>query len=129
MNVEVPSADAEPDYCGDMTRRVCQVGEAMMCDCPGGGQSAQFCNTTCSAWMPCKCHIDSKNREVQPKGSSLMMGDRCDCRLNGRPIVTNDGPGYCIDGVAVDERSYEKLSKDPKFVYTKCPDPRKDGGK
>ena len=125
------SADAEPDYCGDMTRRVCQVGERMICDwCPNGAVGVQLCNKTCTAWTVCACPVGPVNSEPQPKPSGLMMGARCDCSVGGQKIMTDQGPGYCLDGVAVEERVFRTFSRDPKFKYTLCPDPRKvDGGK
>ncbi|MDD5726317.1 MAG: hypothetical protein PHC53_02795 [Patescibacteria group bacterium] len=56
--------------------------------------------------------------------SGLVLGGRCDCAFEGQKIMTDDGPGFCFDGVAVKEEAYKKLSVDPKFKYTKCDDPR-----
>jgi hypothetical protein len=57
--------------------------------------------------------------------SGLVLGGRCSCALEGQKIMTDDGPGYCLDGMAVKEEAYKKFSPDPKFEYTFCPDPRK----
>jgi hypothetical protein len=123
------SADAEPDYCSDMTRRACRFGERMICEwCPNGAVGVQSCNKTCTAWTVCECPIGPMNYESQPKGSGLMMGARCDCSVGGQKIMTDLGLGYCLDGIAVTEHAYEKFSQDPKFEYTVCPDPRKKDG-
>ncbi|MHB8830866.1 MAG: hypothetical protein ACYC44_02025 [Patescibacteria group bacterium] len=61
--------------------------------------------------------------------SGLVLGGRCDCAFEGQKIMTDDGPGFCFDGVVVKEEAYKKLSVDPKFGYTLCPDPRKPNSK
>ncbi len=64
------------------------------------------------------------------KGNSgLVLGGRCDCAFEGQKIMTEDGPGYCVDGMAIKEEAYKKLSVDPKFEYTVCNDPRKPNSK
>lgn len=64
------------------------------------------------------------------KGNSgRELGGGCDCVFEGQKIVTDDGPGYCFDGVAVKEEAYKKFSVDPKFEYTFCNDPRKSNKK
>lgn len=58
-------------------------------------------------------------------GSGLRLGDPCDCAFDGQKIVTDDGPGYCLNGVALMEESYKSIKANPNFKYTICQDPRK----
>lgn len=96
--------------------------------------------SVCLHFYNCKLRRDIETAKLQNaelaianeklnSGSGLKWGDICDCAFDGQKIVTDDGPGYCLDGVAFTEESYKSIKANPKFEYTICTDPRKINAK
>lgn len=75
--------------------------------------------------VPMPTSADTRESNYHGESNYLRMGGLCDCQFEGMSVSTDQGPGKCLDGTAVKEEEYKKLSVDPKFEYKSCNDPRK----
>ncbi|MFA6099410.1 MAG: hypothetical protein WC750_00850 [Patescibacteria group bacterium] len=91
----------------------CTPGMQIDCACGGGVRGLQVCGTDGMSFGACQC-------PDAPVKIGLKLGDTCDCALDGQKIRTDDGPGYCLDGVAFTEEAYKSIKANPNYKYTVC---------